>query len=211
MSIVAMVDNEVQRAKRGPARTTLRRPARRNIAAEAAKTDGSAPSQTSTGGVISSLVSYVPAEAIAAYVAFLPFMDPSADGVGEDSYSGRFALVGAVALLAILYAIGYRYLASLRASKPFKMPLLAIVTALVGFVAWVFALPDSPFNYFDFYSHELGATVGTFVATAIAFVGGLTEETLTYRKEAEAQAEATANEEKEKEKEEKEKKKAGRV
>jgi membrane protease YdiL (CAAX protease family) len=51
------------------------------------------------------------------------------------------------------------------------MPWFALVITTLAFAAWVFAIPDSPFNSFDFYTAELGGAVGTAAATLIATVG----------------------------------------
>lgn len=162
MSIVAMVDNELARAAREPPGTRLRQ---RGPVTSAEATRGS--------DVVSSLVSYVPAEAIAAYLILLPFMDPSGS-----SYSGRWGLAAGVAVLAVAYTVGYRYLAVDRGERD-CFPWVPVVTTALAFAAWVFAIPDSPFNAFGFYTPELGGAAGTVAAGLISFVGAATGETLT--------------------------------
>jgi hypothetical protein len=183
MSIAAMVDNEVDKSERRPPTTALGRRARqrrgrggeRELAATKKPT-------TSPSDAITSLVSYVPAEAIAAYVLLLPFMDPSGDG-----YSGRWGLAGGVAVLAVVYAVGYRKIAAVQAETEFKFPWVPVLFSAASFAAWVFAIPESPFNDFAFYSPELGAAAGTVAATLISFVGAVTGESLTYAAAEEAE------------------------
>jgi hypothetical protein len=183
MSIAAMVDNEVAKSQRQPPVTAIKATAAR--AEEGTEKD--TPSRTSD--VVSALVSYVPAEAIAAYVAVLPFMDPSSadksstggtDAAAHYSYLGRWGLAGVVAVLAIGYAVGYRAIAAKQARRSFKFPWIPVATTFLAFAAWVFAIPNSPFNEFDFYTPELGAAIGTIFATAISFVAAVTGETLTW-------------------------------
>ena len=163
MSITAMVDNEVLKDQGEPP--------------PSAADEGGQPAGK---GVVKGIVDYVPAEAIAAYVLLLPFMDPSNSG-----FTGRWFLALGVAVLAALYAIGYRKLAQIQAKTKtpdasFRFPLIPLLATLCAFAAWVFALPTSPFNSLAFYTPELGAAVGVVVATAIAFIASLTGETLTY-------------------------------
>lgn len=184
MSIAAMVDNEVAKGQRQPPVTDIRGRAAR---AEPGQRTEATPSRTSD--VVSALVSYVPAEAIAAYVAVLPFMDPSsadksstgqADAAAHYSYSGRWGLAAVVAILAVGYAIGYRAIAARQARQRFVFPLVPVLTTVLAFAAWIFVIPNSPFNEFDFYTAELGAAIGMIVATAISFVAAVTGETLTW-------------------------------
>jgi hypothetical protein len=168
MSIAAMVDNEVAKSERKPPITRVRARSRPRGGAEAA---------TRTSDVLTSLASYVPAEAIAAYLVLLPFMDPSGKG-----YSGRWGLAAGVSVLAVIYTVGYRKIAAVQVGKPFAIPWVPIVTTVFAFASWVFAIPTSPFNDFGFYTAELGGAVGTVVATGISFVGAVTGETLTAAK-----------------------------
>lgn len=169
MSIAAMVDNEVARSQGEPPPTATRRRAGRRRGA------GAGEKQRGPGEAISALVSYVPAEAIAAYLLLLPFMDPS-----DETYTGRWALAGGVALLSIFYAVGYRKIAAVRDGTEFKAPLLPAAISVLAFAAWVFAIPDSPFNDCAFYTPELGAAAGTVAASMLSFIGAVTGEVLTY-------------------------------
>src|SRR4051812_28977545 len=99
MSITAMVDNAV-RKDLAPSQPT--QPPATPAAAE--------PAQRPEKGVVTGIVEYVPAEAIAAYVLLLPFVDPSDKGL-----TGHWFLALGVAVLAAAYAIGYRKLAQVKA------------------------------------------------------------------------------------------------
>jgi hypothetical protein len=186
MSIAAMVDNEVAKSEKRPPVTALRA---RSARAQKEQEPEEATSRTSD--VVGALVSYVPAEAIAAYVLLLPFMDPSSvsqTSSGEQpahsvtSFSGRWGLLIGVAVLAVVYAVGYRKIAAIQAQHKFAFPWIPVFATLLAFAAWVFAIPDSPFNDFGFYTPELGAAAGTVAATFIAFVAAVTGETLTFAK-----------------------------
>lgn len=168
MSIAAMVDNEVAKSEGKPPITRARARSRPRGDEEAA---------TRTSDVLSSLASYVPAEAIAAYLVLLPFMDPSGTG-----YTGRWWLAVSVTVLAVGYTLGYRKIAAVQAKEPFAVPWVPILTTVFAFAAWVFAIPNSPFNDFGFYTPELGGAAGTLVATGISFIGAVTGETLTAAK-----------------------------
>jgi hypothetical protein len=172
MSIAAMVDNEVARAEGQPPMTRLR----------GARAAAGRPEPEAAGGrtteVVSALASYVPAEAIAAYLLLLPFVTPD---TGSDDFTGRWILAGAVTILGCGYCLGYRKIAAIQTGKPFRMPWVPLVTAALAFAAWVFAIPNSPFNEFGFYTPELGGAVGTVAATVISFIGSVTGETLTYK------------------------------
>jgi len=129
-------------------------------------------SATRAGDVIGTLVSFVPAEAIAAYLVLLPFM------AGGDDSTGRWFLALGVGVLAVVYAIGYRKIAAVQAQAEFRVPWIPIFTTIFAFTFWVFAIPNSPFGEFSFYSPELGGAVGVIAATLISFVGAVTGETL---------------------------------
>jgi hypothetical protein len=169
MSIATMVDNEVAKDEKQPPVTRMRE---RSADADEASTRSSQ--------VLSSLASYVPAEAIAAYLIILPFVDPSGKG-----WTGHWILAASITLLAIIYAVGYRYLASKQQTRGgFTFPWVPAIVTILAFAAWVFAIPDSPFNDLDWYTVQLGGAAGTVAATLIAFVGSVTGETLTQAKEA---------------------------
>jgi amino acid transporter len=168
MSIAAMVDNEVAQSAGASGDSPIR------FGPTTPGTQATDGATSRAGEIVSSLATYVPAEAIAAYLVLLPFMDPSGTG-----YTGRWWLAGGIAVLAVLYTIGYRKIAAVKASQKFAMPWIPILTTVFAFAAWVFAIPTSPFNDLAFYTPELGGAVGTIVATGISFVGSVTGQTLT--------------------------------
>lgn len=68
----------------------------------------------------------------------------------------------------MLFAVGIYKRALDEAGADFHWPPRRTVTVIAAYAAWVFLIPGSPFNDFDWYSSALGAAVGLGVTAGIA-------------------------------------------
>lgn len=120
--------------------------------------------------VLAQLTRYIPTEAIAMYVAVLPFMVPKDVPLTAQDFTSRWVLAIAVGVAGVLFAVGVYRRAVLARGDPFRWPMLRTLTVLLAYVAWVFAIPASPLNDFHWYTSSLGAVVGISTSAAIALL-----------------------------------------
>lgn len=120
--------------------------------------------------VLNELARYIPTEAIAVYVAILPFTVPKDLPLTYQHFTSRWVLALAVGLAAILFSVGVYRRALLDRGEPFRWPARRTATVVLAYAAWVFAIPASPLNEFGWYTGALGAVVGTATTTVITLV-----------------------------------------
>lgn len=120
--------------------------------------------------VLNELARYIPTEAIAVYVAILPFTVPKDLPLTGQDFTSRWVLALAVGLVAILFSVGIYRRALLDRGEPFRWPARRTATVLFAYAAWVFAIPASPLNDFGWYTGALGAVVGIATTTVITLL-----------------------------------------
>ena len=120
--------------------------------------------------VISHLADYIPTEAVALYVAILPFTVAKDVPLDRQDYTSRWILASGVAIAAILFGVGVYRRKLLDRGDAFRWPIRRTITVLLAYSAWVFAIPASPFNSFHWYTGSIGAVVGVVAASAIALI-----------------------------------------
>jgi hypothetical protein len=136
------------------------------------RTRGSGETETlaASPDVLAQLTRYIPTEAVALYVAILPFMVPKDKPLTTQDFTSRWVLAGAVATVAVLFAVGVYRRARVERGEAFRWPLRRTLTVLLAYVAWVFAIPASPLNDFGWYTASLGAVVGISTSVMIALL-----------------------------------------
>jgi hypothetical protein len=164
MSIVAQMQDAAEARKPTTQRTRGLLRAHQGRAATPDK-----PS-SSLATVASELTRYIPTEAVATYTAILPFLVSDSSPLSEQNYTGRWILAGAVAVAAVLFAVGV-YKSEIEArGKKFRWPPKRTGVVLFAFVGWVFVIPGSPFASFGWYTPSIGAIGGIAANTVLALV-----------------------------------------
>lgn len=123
-----------------------------------------------TADVLSRLTLFIPTEAVALYVAILPFTVPKDIPLTKQDFTSRWILAIGVGVVAVLFGVGIYRRAVIERGERFRWPIRRTATLLIAYGAWVFAIPASPFNSFGWYTGALGAAVGIAATTAIALV-----------------------------------------
>jgi len=126
---------------------------------------GRANKPISASDVASTLSKYIPSEAVALYVAVLPFLVPKNTALDQQHYGTRWVVAGAIALIAVIYAVGL-YRKDRRAKTLtflWQVAFWKSAAVLIAFTGWVCVVPGSPFNSFSWYSPSLGAVIGLVV------------------------------------------------
>jgi uncharacterized membrane protein YbhN (UPF0104 family) len=114
------------------------------------------------------LTKYIPTEAIALYVAILPFLVREDVPLEAQDYTTRWFLAAGVGVLAVVFAVGVYRRAILDRGGAFRWPPRMTATVVLAYTAWVVAIPGSPVNDFGWYSPALGAVVALVVSAVIA-------------------------------------------
>ena len=132
-----------------------------------ASTEGAAGAPA---GVLGQLADFIPTEAVALYVAILPFTVPKNLSLERQDFTSRWLLASGVAVAAVLFGVGVYRRAVMDRGETFRWPVRRTATVLVAYTAWVFAIPASPFNAFDWYTGSVGAVIGIAATALIALM-----------------------------------------
>lgn len=134
---------------------------------------GSGPHEPASqeAAVVRELTRFIPTEAIALYVAVLPFLVADDTPLANQKYTSRWILAAGVGVIAVLFAVGI-YRRELQArGKSFHWPPRRTVFVVAAFTAWVFVIPGSPFASFSWYTPAIGAIGGLVANTGLALFG----------------------------------------
>ncbi len=151
MSISAMVDLGMRRQHEisGPRRA-------------AAPSPPSGGTQSEVEAALSKLTAFVPSEVVGLYISGLGILTPT-------TFAAKWWIFG-VCLLLVPVFLGLNYL--IQRKQAGKEPLttstwlILLAFALVAFVAWSAAIPDTPFLYFS----ERATVIAGFVVLVLAAV-----------------------------------------
>ena len=110
---------------------------------------------------LNAVVQWIPAETIGAYVFLLTLLDPLEPNRGQQIYqldfSGRWFIFALGALLTVLSVPLACAVKARLASVDFQPPVRETVIALVAFILWAIALPDTPLNDWSWWDPQYGA------------------------------------------------------
>lgn len=84
----------------------------------------------------------------------------------QQDFTSRWILAIGVAVAAVLFGVGVYRRAVIDRGETFRWPIRRTATVLLAYAAWVFAIPASPLNSFEWFTGSVGAVVGI-VATAV--------------------------------------------
>jgi cytochrome c oxidase assembly factor CtaG len=107
---------------------------------------------------------------VALYVAILPFTVPKDVALDEQDFTSRWVLAIGVAFAAVLFGVGVYRRTVVERGETFRWPIRRTATLLLAYAAWVFAIPASPLNSFEWYTGSIGAVVGIVATAVIALV-----------------------------------------
>lgn len=149
------------------------------LAAEPSSTEA----QTSMETTMNVLFGYIPTEIITLYVAVIAALNtPAAAAATSSPPSGWITFwIFILATPLVTWLVYGAKLKNLDLPTPLKFsawPLWEMCAATAAFAAWAFALPNSPFGHFDWYSSALSGLVVLIASTVLGLLAPFSQRTL---------------------------------
>ena len=118
-------------------------------------------------GIVDQITRWIPTETITAYVALLALLAPLSEHA--PSYESRWILLGIVAaanpVVVLLLAM-----AKNQPGDDLSLPVFEMCIAPIAFMAWAFALPDTPLSSIAHYDLKWNAAILSITTTGIVLV-----------------------------------------
>jgi hypothetical protein len=157
-----------------------------NAAGNTPRTAGSAISGSlaNTNGAIQTLTTFIPTEVLTLYVSALAALGPLTTKTGNEIHQiGRWApfwsfLVLTPIIAWVAFATKITVSGKPIPTSPSTWPLWEIGAATFAYVAWAFALPNTPFARFQWYSTGLAAFLVLVVSAGLRLVAPLMQRPL---------------------------------
>jgi hypothetical protein len=156
--------------------------AKRNVlrANEGGGAKGAAPEKAASPetdskvtAAIDQLVAYVPAEVLAVYVAVVAAMRPTASPPSASAAWSVFYVFLVLTPVAQWLVVVGKLRAGGTCDHPYKtLPLWEMFAATAAYITWVFALPDSPFAVYGWYSAAIAGVAVLAVTGLLTLAGG---------------------------------------
>ncbi len=146
-------------------------------------TGGTAESRSASTSAISAITTYIPTEVLTLYVAALGAVHQKDEDLKAEWIAFLFFLAATPIVVWLLYAakvMNSNKAVPVTVKKPKslplapgKWPLWEMFAATIGYAAWAFALPNSPFRAFaeyGWYSQALGGVIVLVVSTILGLI-----------------------------------------
>jgi hypothetical protein len=151
----------------------------RTAAAIEQATGGTDASRNAVTSAINLIVTYIPTEVVTLYVAVVATLQGDGRCVTRPEWIAFYCFVVATPIFVwLLYAAKVRSAGKPLPASPRTWPLWEMVAATVAYAAWAFALPKSPFRYFDWYSPALAGVLVLIVTTLLGLLATIVPRTL---------------------------------
>jgi hypothetical protein len=192
MSVSSMTNLAIARRSDDLGTATVPRTALQVTAA----TGGTADTENTITAALKSVATYIPTEVIALYLAVIAAVRSGATSEGARSTAAALrtgvpfkvsdaqvntVIVFAIVTPAVVWMV-YAGKAKTGGKKlpilPWKWPLWEMFAATVGFGAWAFSLPDSPFSRFSWYTLSWAAVVVLAVSTGLGLLAPVVQRKL---------------------------------
>jgi hypothetical protein len=137
----------------------------------AAKADS--PQTTSTASsALSTIATYIPTEVLTVYVAVIAALNPAATSGqrGPEWAAFLIFLVATPAVVWLVYAAKVRTAGKELPTSIAQWPKWEMLAATIAYAAWAFALPETPFADFGWYSAAIAAVVVLVATTVLGLV-----------------------------------------
>lgn len=119
------------------------------------------------------LFGYIPIEVITLYVAVLAAIHQAGKVTTGDWLVFWLFLVATPVVVWLVYGAKLKGLKIPLPFKPKQWPIWEMVAAMLAYAAWAFALPNSPFTIFPWYSSALAGLAVLVVSTALGLLAPL--------------------------------------
>jgi hypothetical protein len=151
--------------------------------AETAEAASSKPGTQTTGSAtLEAIAAYIPTEVVGLYIAALAAVragEPVRSGVSSGQIAAFWIfLIGTPVTVWMLYSGKVKSGGKKLPISPRKWPLWEMSAAATAFGAWAYALPDSPFARFSWYTTALGTLVVLIVSTLLGLIAPIVQRPL---------------------------------
>ena len=146
----------------------------------AAKAD-KAETQSTGSSTLAAIAAYIPTEVLTVYVAVVAALNPAATPAASRGAAWAAFLIFFVftpVVVWLVYAGKVRRAGKELPAKVRQWPKWEMFAATAAFVAWAFALPDTPFVQFAWYSAAIAAVVVLVVTTGLGLVAPVVSQSL---------------------------------
>ncbi len=136
---------------------------------------GKNTADSQVNAALRNLTTYIPTETLTLYVAVLAGLQPSTDKAPTAPSWIPFwsFLIATPIVIWIVYATKAKSAAKPIPWSPNKWPLWEMVAGTIGYAAWAFTLPASPFTSLAWYSSGLAGVVVLVTSTVLGLVAPL--------------------------------------
>lgn len=133
---------------------------------------GETTSQDKVTQALEIVMAYVPTEILTLYVATVAALqsDAAKPTLGPWLAFGAF-LIATPVVVWLIYAAKFKARTDKLPWKPSDWPKWEMISAIIGYLAWAYALPSTPFRELDWYSSSVA---GILVMMTAAMLGLLT-------------------------------------
>ena len=142
-------------------------------------TSGLAVKAPNVDTALNVLFGQIPTEILTLYVAVLATLE-QVDKVGHGAWTAFVIFLACTPVVFwLIYATKIRNAGKPVPSSPADWPIWEMFAATVAFAAWAFALPNSPFKTFDWYSPGLSGIAVLIVSTTLGLLAPLFQKPLS--------------------------------
>ena len=117
------------------------------------------------------VMAYIPTEILTLYVATIAALQSDAGATVTPWIAFTAFLIATPVVVWLIYAAKFKARINKLPWKPADWPKWEIISAIIAYLAWAYALPGTPFREFDWYSSSVA---GITVMTTAALLGLLT-------------------------------------
>lgn len=175
MSISAM--SNVAYVRRADVKPLNAAPKTLNEIAQA--TGGTPESKNAVTSALNVIVTYIPTEILALYVAVLAALEKPDTLPGRPQWAAfYFFLLLTPVVVWLAYAAKVKTADRPLPLAPRKWPMWEMFSATVAYVAWAFALPKSPFLNEDWYSPALSGVIVLVISTFLGLLAPVVQRPL---------------------------------
>lgn len=139
------------------------------------------PSATPTNTALQTLTTYLPTEVITLYVAAVAAIGPwTVDGQPVGRWAPFFVFLAATPLAVwVAFATKLKAVGRALPASPHQWPMWEMTAATLAYLAWTFALPNTPFAQFtNWYSSGLSSFIVLVVSAGLGMVAPLMQRPL---------------------------------
>lgn len=141
--------------------------------------DGAGQPENPVTTALKVIVTYIPTEVLTLYVAVLAAIhNPERKELGPEWITFVCFLVATPVVVWLLFAAKVKSARKAIPWAPSQWPIWEMAAATIAYAAWAFALPDTPFRDWSWYSSALSGVIVLIVSAALGLLAPLFQQQL---------------------------------